>query len=113
MTEGDIVAARRAFQDLLLECTEDAIVVVDRDGLVVVWNRGAERMYGWAAGEIVGRHVPSFVPMHLGEEERPELRREATVERKDDELVDQVRRLHCGAAVLALRGHGKTVPWDR
>jgi PAS domain S-box-containing protein len=81
----------------LLDHTEDAIVAVDPDWQVTMWNAGAEQMYGWSAAEIVGKHVPSFVRMDLGAERRPEARREAdhrgrwrddaTVERRDGSTV--------------------------
>jgi PAS domain S-box-containing protein len=47
-------------------------VAVDRDWLVTVWNRGAERMYGWSPAEVLGRRAPSFVRINLSEEERAE-----------------------------------------
>jgi PAS domain S-box-containing protein len=88
---------RLALHELLLEHTEDAIVTVDRDWAITAWSKGAERMYGWSAGEVLGRLVPSFVRMDLSEEERAEVRREvaergrwrgeATVERKDGSTV--------------------------
>ena len=37
--------------------SEDAIIGWTNDGIITNWNSGAERMYGYAAGEIVGRSV--------------------------------------------------------
>jgi PAS domain S-box-containing protein len=39
----------------------DAIVVKDAKGRVVNWNRGAERLYGWTAKEVIGRKVTEFL----------------------------------------------------
>jgi two-component system sensor kinase FixL len=42
--------------------TNYAIYMLDPDGLVTIWNRGAERIKGWNASEIVGRHFALFYP---------------------------------------------------
>lgn len=46
----------------LVESSDDAILGVTLDGIVFAWNRGAERVYGYSAEEIVGRPVASIVP---------------------------------------------------
>lgn len=45
--------------------TEDAIVSLTVDGTVQTWNRGAERLYGYAAEDIVGRSVVKLAPPEL------------------------------------------------
>ncbi len=45
-----------------------AIVLLDPAGTVVSWNAGAERINGYAAGEIVGRHFSRF---HTAEDRQP------------------------------------------
>ena len=42
--------------------TNYAIYMLDRDGRVTIWNRGAERIKGWTEAEIIGRHVEIFYP---------------------------------------------------
>ncbi|WP_242139868.1 PAS domain-containing sensor histidine kinase [Sphingomonas sp. TREG-RG-20F-R18-01] len=42
--------------------TNYAIYMLDPDGLVTIWNRGAERIKGWSAAEIVGRHFSMSYP---------------------------------------------------
>jgi PAS domain S-box-containing protein len=42
-------------QALLLEKGHDAIIVLGLDEVVTSWNAGAERLYGWEAGEVIGR----------------------------------------------------------
>ncbi|HWT92282.1 MAG TPA: PAS domain S-box protein, partial [Solirubrobacteraceae bacterium] len=46
----------------LVEHTPDAIVSTDADGTVRSWNRGAERLYGRRAAEILGRSIELTVP---------------------------------------------------
>jgi PAS domain S-box-containing protein len=46
---------------LLVESVQDyAIFMLDTDGVVVTWNRGAERIKGYRADEIIGRHFSTF-----------------------------------------------------
>ena len=48
---------------LLVERVRDyAIFTLDPAGNVTSWNRGAQQITDWAAGEIVGRHVSVFYP---------------------------------------------------
>jgi PAS domain S-box-containing protein len=48
---------------LLIEAVQEyAIFMLDTDGTVASWNSGAERIKGYAAHEIVGRHFRVFYP---------------------------------------------------
>ncbi len=48
---------------LLVESVRDyAIFILSPEGLVETWNIGAERMKGWPASEIIGRHFSTFYP---------------------------------------------------
>ncbi|HEX7299716.1 MAG TPA: PAS domain-containing protein [Solirubrobacteraceae bacterium] len=58
----------------LLDNTEDAIVALDAEWLVTVWNKGAERMYGWTADEVVGRHTLEVAYLDMSDEERAAVR---------------------------------------
>lgn len=51
----------RAFDALLMSSTV-AIVAIDREGRVLLWNRGAERLLGWSEEEVVGRVLPVIPP---------------------------------------------------
>jgi two-component system, cell cycle sensor histidine kinase and response regulator CckA len=42
-------------QASLLDIAHDAISVRDLDDRIIYWNRGAERLYGWRAEEVIGR----------------------------------------------------------
>jgi PAS domain S-box-containing protein len=46
----------------IIESSHDAVFSLDLDGLVTSWNSGAERIYGYAAAEIVGRHSDLLLP---------------------------------------------------
>jgi two-component system, LuxR family, sensor kinase FixL len=48
--------------DRLMALSQDAIVVVRLDGMVVSWSRGAERMYGFLASEMTNRSMLAIIP---------------------------------------------------
>jgi PAS domain S-box-containing protein len=48
---------------LMVESVKDyAIIMLDTGGHIVSWNRGAERIKGWSAGEIIGESFERFYP---------------------------------------------------
>src|SRR5437867_2926795 len=59
--EGRILAA-------ILDCSDDAILVMTLDGTIVTWNPAAERMYGYSAHEVLGRPISFFIPSEQSHE---------------------------------------------
>lgn len=58
---------------LLVDNVEDyAIFMLSPEGLVESWNSGAQRINGYAAHEIVGRHFRAFYPPEVQEARHPE-----------------------------------------
>ena len=57
-----------AFQALFAE-HPDAVLLVDEDGLIRAWNRGAERLFGYTPQEILGKPFVSLVPEEFREEQ--------------------------------------------
>ena len=58
--EADLRASEERFR-LLVDAVRDyAIVMLDPDGYLASWNAGAERVLGYAAEEVLGRHVSLF-----------------------------------------------------
>jgi PAS domain S-box-containing protein len=49
----------------LLASASDAIVVSDREGVIRVWNPGAERIFGHAAAEALGQSLDLIIPPNL------------------------------------------------
>ena len=46
----------------VVEYSEDAIMAYSLGGLILTWNRGAESMFGYSAGESIGKHVSMLIP---------------------------------------------------
>jgi PAS domain S-box-containing protein len=58
---------------LLVEAVEDyAIFMLDPAGLILSWNSGAQRIKGYAADEIIGRHFSVFYPEERRQAGHPE-----------------------------------------
>ena len=49
----------------IVEHAQDAIILADRDGVIRLWNGGAEAMFGYPAGEAVGRTLDLIIPERL------------------------------------------------
>jgi PAS domain S-box-containing protein len=43
----------------------DAVVICDRDGTIVLWNRAATTLFGWSALEAAGKTLELIVPQRL------------------------------------------------
>jgi PAS domain S-box-containing protein len=64
-----VEALSAAYLVQLLDAVEQAVVATRPDGRIVLWNRCAERLYGWSADEAVGRNVVDMVPSEMSREQ--------------------------------------------
>ncbi len=46
----------------IVESSPDAIIGQTLDGVIISWNPGAEQIYGYAAGEIIGQNISVLIP---------------------------------------------------
>jgi two-component system cell cycle sensor histidine kinase/response regulator CckA len=63
----DITARKRADETrarlaAIVDSSDDAIFSMDLDGTLLTWNAGAERLYGYAAREVIGRSRTILAP---------------------------------------------------
>lgn len=82
----------------IVSSTDDAVVSKDLDGVIIGWNPGAERLFGYTAAEMIGQSIYLIVPEELTSEEDMilwRIRRGERIEqyptrrrRKDGSLVD-------------------------
>jgi PAS domain S-box-containing protein len=49
----------------IVENARDAVIYSDREGLIRLWNTGAERMFGYAKSEALGRSLDLIIPEPL------------------------------------------------
>jgi len=56
---GELASRRLA---ALVESSNDAIIGMDPTGVIVAWNPGAERLYGWSQAEAIGRDLAMTIP---------------------------------------------------
>ena len=99
---------------LLVESVKDyAIFMLDPEGRVVTWNRGAEAIKGYSAGEIVGKHFSRFYPPEDVQARKPEreLETATTTGRCEDEgwrVRKDGSRFWANVVITAVRdGHAK------
>ena len=82
----------------IVQSSDDAIVAKDLNGIVTDWNRGAERLFGYTAQEMIGMPIITIIPADRHGEEAEILRRlrlgeridhyETVRQRKDGSLLD-------------------------
>ena len=57
-----------AYLASIVQSCDDAIIGETLEGIVVSWNAGAERMYGYSANEMIGHSVSKLIPPYRPEE---------------------------------------------
>ena len=86
------------FLAAIVESTEDAVYGKDLNGVIISWNKAAERIFGYTAGEIIGHSVSILYPVD-----------------HRDELEDIMERIQRGQRVglyetMRLRKDGRFIP---
>jgi two-component system, chemotaxis family, CheB/CheR fusion protein len=99
----DITERKRAMEiqerlATVVEYSDDAIVTKTLDGIVTTWNKGAERIFGYTAEEMIGKPIVLLIPQNRPDEEPSILARlrrgeridhyETIRRRKDGTLID-------------------------
>src|SRR5438034_8882320 len=65
----------RVYLAAIVDFSEDAIIGKTLEGIVVSWNRGAERIFGYAAEEVLGRPITALIPPDRSDEEHKVIER--------------------------------------
>ena len=84
MAEGQLIGAHNTLVDIteykqyeekqtllsaIVQSSDDAIVSKNLDGVIMSWNHGAERIFGYNEAEIVGKSINTLIPAYLQHEE--------------------------------------------
>jgi PAS domain S-box-containing protein len=93
----DISERKQAEQDgrrlaAIIESSEDAIVSKDLSGIITSWNLGAERLFGYAAEEMIGKSITLLIPVQLEQEEARVLERVTSGHRVEHFETTRVRK---------------------
>ena len=83
LTYRDVTGRRqtdeaRARLAAIVESSQDAIIGKDLNGIVTSWNRGAEKIFGYQAGEMIGQSIERLLP--------------AGHENEEDGILDRIRQ---------------------
>ncbi|MDC4225789.1 MAG: PAS domain S-box protein [Candidatus Manganitrophus sp.] len=70
---GKEAEERIRFQANLLDVVEQAVIATDIAGVILYWNRFAEKLYGWSAGEVLGRNIMEITPSNLSLDQAGEI----------------------------------------
>ena len=87
VTEQRAAEQAQRFLATIVESSEDVIAAYTPAGIILTWNRGAEAVSGYSAGEVIGKHVSMLAP--------PE---------RQHELADLTEQVLQGHAVLQFEG---------
>jgi PAS domain S-box-containing protein len=105
--QGNFVASRSTFIDIterkraeetharlaaIVESSDDAILGTTLEGIITSWNRGAERIYGYPAEEVVGRPITVLAPPERADEIPAILRKVRRGERVDHYDTLRIRK---------------------
>jgi PAS domain S-box-containing protein len=91
--------AEEAMQRLasIVDTSDDAIISKDLDGIITSWNKGAERIFGYMADEIIGKSIKVLIPAEHQDEENAILERIRRGERIDH--YETIRRRKHGSLI--------------
>src|SRR5688572_19896961 len=50
------------FLEAIFESSDDAIIAATAEGIILIWNKGAEKLYGYTEQEVLGQHISIIAP---------------------------------------------------
>ena len=96
ITERKLADEVKRWLAAIIESSDDAIISKNLNGIITSWNRGAERLFGYRAEEVVGQPVTVLIPEDRQDEEPRILERLRRGERVDH--FETIRRRKDGSS---------------
>jgi len=59
------IKRRKEYTENLIETAQDAIVCIDEEGNINVWNQAAERIFGYSKHEAIGQQITTIIPTKM------------------------------------------------
>jgi PAS domain S-box-containing protein len=101
---SDLVARRLA---AIVDNSDDAIIGKDLNSIITSWNKGAERIFGYTAEEMIGTSITRLIPLDRQEEEEEILSRIKRGERYDHfdtiRVTKDGRQLHISLTISPIK----------
>src|SRR5262249_27449443 len=69
ITERKQAEAAMAQMAAIVESSDDAIISKDLNGVIRSWNKGAEKLFGYTAEEVIGKSMTILIPPERVDEE--------------------------------------------
>src|SRR5215813_430414 len=76
----------------IVDCSNDAIISKDLDGVIATWNTAAQRLFGYSENEAIGQPITIIIPPDLRDEAADILRRVRAGERIEHHETRRVAR---------------------
>ena len=92
ITERRKIEDQNAYLAFIVESSNDAIIGKTLEGVIMSWNAGAEKIYGYTAEEIKGRHISVLFPSNHQDEFSMILEKIIKEERIDNYETKRVRK---------------------
>ncbi len=106
-------AEREQFFIAAVQSSNDAIITKNLDGVITAWNAAAERLFGYAADEVIGKSIDIIVPDELRGEERLMLAKIKAGEKVEHDesvrLTKDGRRIDVSLSVSPLKSHSGAI----
>lgn len=97
----------------IVESTDDSVLSRTPEGIITSWNKGAEKVFGYSAEEMIGRHISTLIPADSTDEVRDIIE---SAKRGESQRLETVRvrkdgkRINVALTISAIRdAHDRVV----